>query len=152
MPTRAAIDDFLAQGHLAFIGVSRDTKEFANSVYRTLRDRGRTMYPVHREAATLEGDTCWATLAQVPDPVDGVVIMVPADRMADMAREAVARGIPRVWLHRGAGQPAVPQEAVDVCRDAHVVVVDGACPLMFDEPVGGVHRLHRLFVGKRVAA
>jgi predicted CoA-binding protein len=152
MPTRAAIDDFLAQDDLAFVGVSRNTKEFANSVYRRLRDDGRTMRPVHREAVTIEGDTCHPTLADVPDTVDGVVIMVPADQMATVAREAVARGIPRIWLHRGAGQPPVPQEAVDVCRDAAVVVIDGACPLMFDEPVGGVHRLHRLFVGKRIAA
>ena len=152
MPSRSVIDDFLAQDHLAFVGVSSNTKEFANSVYRHLRDGGRTMLPVHREAATIEGDTCHPTLAEVPDPVDGVVIMVPADAMADVAREAVERGIPRVWLHRGAGQPKVPQEAVDVCRDASVAVIDGACPLMFDEPVGGVHRLHRLFVGKRIAA
>jgi predicted CoA-binding protein len=152
MPTRAAIDDFLAQDHLAFVGASRNTKEFANSVYRRLRDGGHTMLPVHREALSIEGDTCRPTLAEVPDPVDGVVIMVPADQMADVAREAVERGIPRVWLHRGAGQRPVPQEAVEVCRDASVVVVDGACPLMFDEPVGGVHRLHRLLVGKRIAA
>lgn len=152
MPSRAAIDDFLAQDHLAFVGASRNTKEFANSVYRHLRDQGRTMVPVHREAVTVEGDICVASIADVPDPVGGVVIMVPADSMADVARQAVARGIPRVWFHRGAGQPPVPQDAVDVCRDASVAVVDGACPLMFDEPVGGLHRLHRMFVGKRFAA
>jgi hypothetical protein len=36
--------------------------------------------------------------------------------------------------------------------DAGVLVVDGACPLMFDEPVGGVHRVHRYFVRRRLAA
>lgn len=152
MPSRAAIDDFLAQDHLAFVGASRNTKEFANSVYRHLRDGGRTMVPVHRGADSIENDPCAASIADVPDPVDGIVIMVPADSMADVAREAVARGIPRVWLHRGAGQPPVPQEAVDACREAFLVVIDGACPLMFDEPVGGMHRLHRMLVGKRFAA
>src|SRR6478736_6815697 len=100
MPSRAAIDDFLAQDHLAFVGASRNTKEFANSVYRHLREGGRTMVPVHRDAATIEGDTCVASIAEVPDPVGGIVIMVPAASMADVAREAVSRGIPRVWLHR----------------------------------------------------
>jgi predicted CoA-binding protein len=152
MPSRADIDDFLAQDHLAFVGASRNTKEFANSVYRRMRDGGRTLYPVHREAPAVEGDAAVPTVAEVPDPVEGVVIMVPADAMADVAREAVARGIPRVWLHRGAGQKPVPAEAVEVCRAAGVAVVDGACPLMFDEPVGGVHKLHRLFVGRRIAA
>jgi predicted CoA-binding protein len=152
MPSRSMIDDFLAQEHLAFVGVSRNGKEFANSVYRHLRDGGRTMYPVHHEADAVEGDAAYRALAEVPDPVDGVVIMVPMDQMAAVARQAVERGIPRVWLHRGAGQKQVPAEAVQVCTDAGVPVVDGACPLMFDEPVGGVHRLHRLFVRRHLAA
>jgi len=151
MPSRAAIEDFLAQDHLAFVGASRNTKEFANSVYRHLRDEGRRMVPVHREAASIEGDDCVASLADLPEPVAGVVIMVPHDAMTEVAREAVTQGIPRVWLHRGTGPP-VPQEAVDVCRNASVTVIDGACPLMFDEPVGGMHRLHRLFVRRRLAA
>ena len=152
MPSRAAIDDFLAQDHLAFVGASRNPKEFANSVYRTLREGGRTMYPVHREAPEIEGDTAFARLADVPDPVDGVVIMAPPDAVAGLTREALDRGITRVWLHRGAGQGPVPADAVALCEEAGVPVVDGACPLMFEGHVGGVHRLHRYFVRRRIAA
>lgn len=152
MPSRAAIDDFLAQDHLAFVGASRDPKEFANSVYRKLRDGGRTMYPVHREATEVEGDRAFAHLADVPDPVDGVVIMAPAGAEVDLTREALDRGIPRVWLHRGAGQGPVPAEAVALCEAAAVEVVDGACPLMFEGHVVGVHRLHRYLVRRRIAA
>lgn len=152
MPSRAAIDDFLAQDHLAFVGASRNTKEFANSVYRTLRDGGRTMYPVHREAPEIEGDPAFARLADVPAPVDGVVIMAPPGAVVDLTRDAIERGIPRVWLHRGAGQGPVPDEAVALCRDASVEVIDSACPLMFEGHVGGVHRLHRYLVRRRIAA
>jgi predicted CoA-binding protein len=152
MPSRAVIDDFLAQEHLAFVGASRNSKEFANSVYRKLRDGGRTMYPVHREVDEVEGDRAYRRLADVPDPVDGVVIMAPPDAVAEITREAIERGIPRVWLHRGAGQGPVPVEAVAMCRDASVPVVDGACPLMFEGHVGGVHRLHRYLVRRRIAA
>jgi uncharacterized protein len=152
MPSRAVIDDFLAQEHLAFVGASRDTKEFANSVYRRLREGGRTLYPVHRDAAEIEGDRAFARLADVPDPVDGVVIMAPAGTEVDITREAIERGVPRVWLHRGAGQGAVPVEAVALCQEASVPVVDGACPLMFEGHVGGVHRLHRYIVRRRIAA
>ncbi len=152
MPSRTAIDDFLAQEHLAFVGASRDPKEFANSVYRRLREGGRTMYPVHREAAEVEGDRAVARLADVPDPVDGVVIMAPPGTEVELTREALERGIPRVWLHRGAGQGPVPAEAVALCEEAGVPVVDGACPLMFEGHVGGVHRLHRYIVRRRIAA
>ena len=154
MPSRSVIDSFLAGRHLAVVGVSRDTKKFPNAVYRRLRDAGRTLYPVNPNAApgTLEGDTCYARLADVPDPVDGVLVMVPAERAAEVVQEAVDRGIRSVWLHRGSGPGAVSGEAVALCRDNGVAVVDGACPLMFEAPVRGVHRMHRFFAARRFAA
>ncbi len=135
-------------------GVSHDSKQFANAVYRHLRDGGRTLYPVNRspDVSIVEGDLCYQRLADVPDPVDGVFIMVPAKDSADVAREAVARGIPRVWLHRGLGPNSVSTEAIEVCAANGVEVVDGACPLMFDAPVGFVHRVHRGLARHRFAA
>jgi predicted CoA-binding protein len=154
MPHRATIDEFLTQQHIAFVGVSRDTKQFANAVYREMRDHGRTMYPVHRDEAvtTIEGDDCYRSLADVPDPVDGVVVMVPASGAEAVVRDAIERGIPRVWLHRGVGTGAVSEDAVVLCREHGVAVVDGACPLMFDEPVGWMHRVHRTLARRRFAA
>jgi predicted CoA-binding protein len=154
MPSKQAIENFLAQEHLAFVGVSRDSRQFANSIYRHLRDGGRTMYPVNRKVkvTTIEGDPAYERLADVPDPVDGVVVMVPAQDAAAVVRDAVQRGIPRVWLHRGLGPSSVSAEAVDICNQAGVEVVDGACPLMFSEPVGLVHRVHRGLAHRRFAA
>jgi uncharacterized protein len=151
---RRTIDEFLAQRHLAVVGVSRDSKKFPNVVYRRLRQGGRTLYPVNSGAggSPLEGDASYERLASVPDPVDGVMVMVPAESAADVVRQAVERGIPRVWLHRGAGKGSVSAEAIELCRANAVAVVDGACPLMFDEPVRGVHRIHRLLTGRRIAA
>ena len=91
-------------------------------------------------------------LADVPDPVDGVVVMVAAKDAADVVRAAVARGIPRVWLHRGIGPSSVSAEAVAICKENGVEVVDGACPLMFDAPVGLAHRVHRRLASHRFAA
>lgn len=152
MPSRAVIERFLAQDHLAFVGVSRDPKAFANSVYRAMRDAGRTMYPVNPHVALVEGDRCYPSLADVPDPVDGVVVMVPADAAAGVVRAAIGRGIGRVWLHRGVGTGSVSAEALAVAAAHGLEVVDGACPLMFDGPVGGIHRLHRLLGRGRFAA
>jgi uncharacterized protein len=151
---RRTIEEFLAQQHLAVVGVSRDTKHFGNVVYRRLRRGGRTLYPVNPVAggSPLEGDASYERLSSVPDPVDGVIVMVPAESAADVVRQAVERGIPRVWFHRGAGKGSVSPEAIGLCRASGVAVVDGACPLMFDEPVRGVHRIHRLFTGRRIAA
>lgn len=112
------------------------------------------MYPANPAAGgqNLEGDVSYQQLQDVPDPLDGIIVMVPAEAAADVVRQAVERGVHRVWLHRGAGTGSVSAEAVQLYRDNGLALVDGACPLMFDEPVRGVHRLHRLVVGRRVAA
>lgn len=152
MPSKTVIEEFLAHRHFAFVGALRDPKQFGNAVYRHLRDGGRTLYPVHPIAAEIEGDIAFARMADVPDPVDGVVVMVKPDAAEQVVREAIQRGVPRVWLHRGVGTGAVSERAVELCREAGVAVVDGACPLMFAEPVGAFHRLHRLISHRRIAA
>jgi uncharacterized protein len=71
-------------------------------------------------------------------------VMVHRDLAADVVRAAAERGITRVWLFKGLGAPgAVSEEALDECASHGMKVVAGACPLMFLEPVGGLHRLHR---------
>ena len=150
MTSRDTIDRFLALRHVAVVGVSRDPKQFANAVYRRLRHDGRVLFPVNEQAAgaPIEGDASYGTLAEVPQPVDGVLVMVAPERAADVVAEAIVCHVPLVWLGRGAASP----EAVAMCRDHGVEVIEGVCPLMFEEPVGGIHRLHRFFVGRRVAA
>lgn len=154
MPSMEVIRRFLDQEHIAFVGVSRNPKDFANSVYRELRQRGHTLYPVNPAATTelLEGDPCFHRLADIPDPIDGVLVMVPPEQAASVVRDAIDRGIPRVWLHRGVGHGSVSEQAVQLCRDHGVEVVDGACPLMFAAPVGAFHRVHRFFVKRSIAA
>ncbi len=152
MPTRAAIDDFLACDRVAVVGVSRNDKAFANAVYRHLRDGGRTMIPVHPDTETVAGDDCAPSVSELPDDVEGVLVMVNAEAAVDVVQECIDRGVPRVWLHRGAGPGAVSDEAVQLGRDGGIDVVDGACPMMFAEPVGFIHRLHRAVSGRRIAA
>ena len=69
--------------------------------------------------------------------------MVPADASLGVVEACIEKGIPRVWLHKGAGPSSVSPDAVHVCRDHGVEVVDGACPMMFIEPVAWFHRVHR---------
>lgn len=143
MATRAAVDDFLAQEHLALVGASRDPKAFSSSVARELRAHGYTISPVNSEADDIDGEHCFRSVADLPADVAGAIIMVSADRAADAVQECIDQGIPRIWLHKGAGPSSVSDEAVALCHDHGIPVVDGECPLMFVEPAAAVHRIHR---------
>jgi predicted CoA-binding protein len=143
MVSTAVIDDFLAQQRLAFVGVSHEPKAFSATVYRELKSHGYELSPVNPHADEVDGDRCVASVAELPDGLDGAVVMVPSDASAEVVRACIDRGIPRVWLHKGAGPSSVSDDAVALCREHGVEVVDGACPMMFMDDAAWLHRVHR---------
>jgi len=148
MPSMTVIEDFLAQRRLAFVGASHDPGDFSVAVYRELKQRGYELVPVNPAATEVDGDRCHPSVADLPDPVDGAIVMVPADASAEVVQACIDAGIPRVWLHKGAGRGAVSDEAVALCREHGIEVVDGACPMMFGEHPAWFHRVHRF--GRRI--
>jgi uncharacterized protein len=143
MPSLSVIEDFLSQKHVAVVGVSHQPKEFANLMVKDLRDHGYTVHPVNNSMATFEGGHCYASVKDITEPVDGVLVMVKPAAAVEVVRDCVDARVPRVWLHKGVGPGSVTAEAVALCRENGIAVVDGACPLMFLEPVGFAHRAHR---------
>jgi predicted CoA-binding protein len=142
----AEVHAFLAGRRLAVVGASDSPQNFGRTIYEELRDHGYEVVAVHPTAATVQGDPCHPDLGSVPGTIDGVVVMVPKDRSAEVVRAAIDRGVEHVWLFKGAGgASAVSDEAVALCEEHGVAVVVGACPLMFLEPVGAIHRIHRGF-------
>ncbi|MEP2478376.1 MAG: CoA-binding protein, partial [Nitratireductor sp.] len=95
MVSTAVIDDFLAQQHLAFVGVSHDPKEFSAGVYRELKAHGYELSPVNPHADEVDGDRCVPSVAELPDGIDGAIVMVPADASAGVVQACIDRGIPR---------------------------------------------------------
>lgn len=139
MHTRADIEDFLAQRTLAVVGVSRTGKKFGNVIYRSLRDKGYHVIPVHPAAESLEGDRCIPDVGHLPSDVGGLVLVVPPVETERIVRFAFEAGIRRVWMQQGAESPA----AVQYCRDHGMTVVARECLLMFAEPAEWIHRAHR---------
>lgn len=140
----AVATEMLAQPRLALVGASDDEKSFARTIGEALRSHGTEVVPVNPTHDTVAGATCYPTVADIPDRVDGAIVMVPKDRSADVVRSCIDAGVTRVWLFQGlGGESAVSPEAVELCRANGVELVEGACPMMFLEPVGWFHRMHR---------
>ena len=148
MIDRDLIDRFLDLEQIAVVGVSRDRRQLANTIARRLRDGGRKVYAVNEalDGDEIDGLPAARRLSGLPTPIEGVVVVVPASRSADVVRDALALGVTKIWLHRGIGPNSVSDEAVSIAT-GRADVVAGACPMMFLEPVRGVHRLHRRLAG-----
>jgi uncharacterized protein len=139
MTSKSAVEDFVAQRTLAVVGVSRQGKKFGNYALRELKQRGYRVFPVHPQAESLEGERCYPSLLQLPEKVEGVLIVVPPNQTEQVVRDAAAAGIKRVWMQQGAASP----EAVQFCKENGMREVHGECILMFAEPVKSVHNVHR---------
>lgn len=143
---REAAEEFLAQKRIAVAGVSRDEKQPANLIYRRLRDSGHETYAVNPNADEVEGDRCYASIADVPVHLDGVVIVTAPEAAPGIARDAEAAGVPRVWLHRGMGPGSSSDEAVEFCTEHGIQVIPGGCPCMFGETSDPGHRGMRVLL------
>jgi uncharacterized protein len=139
MTSRAAVDGFLASRTLALVGASRSGRKFGNMVLKELTAKGYRVLPVHQDVPEIDGHQTYASLGELPEQVGGVIVVVPPARAEQVIRHAAAAGIGRVWLQQGASSPAA-LEAADECG---VSVVHGECILMFAEPTGSFHRVHR---------
>jgi predicted CoA-binding protein len=138
MTSTRAIQRFLAAPAIAVVGISRNTRKFGNAACRTLRDKGHRIYQIHRRAIRIDEHECFPRLADVPERVESVLIVVPRWEALDVIREAAAAGARCVWLQQGAESEA----AVDLATSLGLDVVAGECVLMFANPTG-IHRLHR---------
>ena len=134
---------FFSAGRIAVVGASDEPKNFGRTIVAALQDHGIETVAVHPKAISVAGADCYPSVAMVPGQVDGVIVMVPGDTAVGVVRACVDQGVTRVWLFKGAGPGAVSDEAVRLCDDHDITVIAGACPLMFLDPVRGVHMVHR---------
>jgi len=134
------VQAFLAERRLALVGASTDPKDLSRALMKDLLARGYDVVPVNRRGGTIEGRPVARSLAELPAPVDGAIVMVPSSESAAVVADCVATGVPRVWLHRGAGRGATSPEASRLAREHGLLLIDGECPFMFLG--GGVHATH----------
>lgn len=139
MTTRAAVAKFVGLKKLAVLGVSRQGKKFGNIAYKELKTKGYSLFPVHPNLDQLQGDACYKSLKELPQPVDGVLITIAPEKTAQAVRDAYEAGIKNIWIQQG----SQTDEAVKFCRDKGLNCIANECILMFAEPVKFPHTIHR---------
>ncbi len=136
---KSVYDDFLGADPIAVIGASDRRGNFGAAVYRTLRDKGFTAYPVNPNTATVDGDDCYPSVGDVPTDVTSAVIAVNPELALSMIEALSRAGVKRIWFQRGADFSSAATRA----REAGIEAVEGRCILMFAQPVKGIHAFHR---------
>lgn len=136
------IEDFLAQKHIAIVGVSRDPKHFSVALFTEFCRRGYTVAPVNPNAEEIQGRRCFHRVQEIQPPPDAVLLMTPHSETEAVVRDCDEAGVSRVWMYRAGGKGAVSPEAIEFCRAKGIEVIPGQCPFMFWKGTEGVHRFH----------
>ena len=144
MITNDSVRSFLDGHRIAVIGASDRKDSFARTIDQALTDHGYDVVPVNPRLTELDDRPCYSSIEDVPGPVDGAIVMVGPDAATRAVEEVAAAGVQKVWLFKGVGAPgAASPDAIAACEGHGLDTIAGACPLMFLEPVGSVHRIHR---------
>ena len=144
--TRELIDGFMAQKRLAIVGVSRNPKDISRMLFREFLKRGYDVIPVNPNATEVEGRKCFARVGDINPGVGGALLMTLPAQSAPLVRDAIEAGISRVWLYRAAGKGAIHQDAVALCREKGIDLIEGYCPFMFFPKTQFFHRVHGLIL------
>lgn len=144
-----AAEDFLANRRVAVSGVSRKGDTAACGIHSVLKKHGYSVFIVNPNAESINGETSYASLKDIPGGVEAVVAAAPPAATAALVEECIRLKIRYVWMHRSFDTGSVDYQAVLKARAAGIHVIDGACPLMFLEPVDLAHRCFRWWMAFR---
>ncbi|GHG08309.1 CoA-binding protein [Streptomyces zaomyceticus] len=108
----------------AVVGLSSNRARAAYGVAAVLQRFGKRIVPVHPKAETVHGERGYASLADIPFPVDVVDVFVNSELAGGIADEAVAIGAKAVWFQLD----VVDDDAFARTRAAGLDMVMDRCP------------------------
>jgi predicted CoA-binding protein len=118
------IDDVLALKTWAVVGLSNNEFRAAFSVAQLLKEKGHRIVPVHPKAEDVHGEKGYATLEEIPFPIDVVDVFVNSSLAGDVVDNAIKIGANAVWLQLN----VIDEAAVLRAKKAGLLTVMNHCP------------------------
>ncbi|HWI42014.1 MAG TPA: CoA-binding protein [Nocardioides sp.] len=123
---------------VAVVGLSSNELRASHFVGYYLQRHGYRVIPVNPREEEVLGERSYATLADVPDPVDVVNVFRAPDALPAIAREAVDIGAAALWCQFG----VINDEGNRIALDAGLsLVVDRCIKIEHARYVGRMHWL-----------
>lgn len=145
------VQDFLAQTHIAVVGVSDQRDTGCNAAYRKLKAAGYRVSAVNPRLSAFEGDPCYPNLQSIPEKPDAVFTLTYPSVTEQIVQQCIEQCIQTRWMHCLMGtkpglaesMTSVSPKAVRMCHEHGITVIPGTCPNQFVNPDFG-HALMRV--------
>ena len=108
---------------IAVVGYSDNAARTSNQIGRFLKDVGYTVYAVNPTVDSIDGEKSYASLADVPEPIDIVNVFRRSQFLDGVVDEAIAAGAKVVWAQLGVADAAAAAKG----EAAGVAVIMNTC-------------------------
>lgn len=90
---------------IAIVGASNNRRKYGNKAVRAFRDGGWEVFPVNPGCDEIEGLPAYASVADVPGPIDRVAMYVPPRAGLAMIDDIAAKAPAELFLNPGTESP-----------------------------------------------
>jgi predicted CoA-binding protein len=109
---------------VAVVGLSDRPYRTSHAIARALQGFGYKIFPVNPNlSGPVLGEEPYATVEEIPEPVDIVDVFRSSEKVMPVARDAVAAGAKALWMQSG----VVNEEAAVYAKDHGLIVVMDRC-------------------------
>ena len=110
---------------VAVVGASNDRHKFGNKALRAFQAEGHTVIPINPHEGQVEGLTSYASVLDVPGPIDMATVYVQPEIATRLLAEFERKQIPEIWINPGAEN----DELLDDARAMKLNVI-AACSIV----------------------
>ncbi|MDX2149160.1 MAG: CoA-binding protein [Bryobacteraceae bacterium] len=139
--TRELIDRFLAQPRFAFVGLSRNPRDFSRMLAAEFERRGYEVVGVNPS-----DPQALARLQDIRPPVQAALLMTSSTATEQVVRDAAEARVTLLWMYSAGAGGAISEKAIDFCAEHDIDVIAGYCPYQFFPDAGFPHNLHVFFL------
>jgi predicted CoA-binding protein len=108
---------------IAVVGLSNNELRASYFVGYYLKRHGYQVIPVNPRETEILGERSYASLAEIPEPVDVVDVFRAPDALPDIARDAVAIGAGALWCQFG----VINEEGNRIASEGGLTVIVDRC-------------------------
>ena len=92
---------------IAVIGANDNSSKYGHVIYRDLKQKGFTVYPVNLQRTSVDGDPAFPNVGDIPGRPTIVNFVVPASTTLNVLQQCLDLDLMNVWVQPGAESPEV---------------------------------------------
>ena len=92
---------------VAVVGATDNPEKFGSVIYRDLKRKGFTVFPVNPNRSKVDGDPAFDSIGEISNPPMIVNVVVPPEVTLDVLTQCLNLDLLNIWLQPGSESPKV---------------------------------------------